>query len=249
MYLLILVLGIVLLPEASTLRCYQCTPGPDGNCTYTAQCPSEKYLCAVQRYVFYINGSVWNSTRRSCVLPEECGELSLNYGFYRDVIASKCCNTDLCNTQPPPEITPPVPSGIKCTTCDEQGCNAALNCLGNEDRCISATDYMPGQMVTLKACASEAACHYMQTALMTETTAAEVNCCQSDYCNSGSSTSTPTTSTTTITTTTPTTTTTTTPTTTPTTSTTTTTPATSTTASTSAGLLLLVAPLISLVLS
>ncbi|XP_047454170.1 urokinase plasminogen activator surface receptor-like [Mugil cephalus] len=151
MYLLILVLGIVLLPE-------------DG---------SEYY----------------ESTRRSCVLPEECGEHSLNVGFYRDVIASKCCNTDLCNTQPPPEITPPVPSGIKCTTCDEQGCNAAVNCLGNEDRCISATVFTPGYMTTMKACASKAQCLYIQTALMTETTAAEVNCCQGDYCNSASSTS------------------------------------------------------------
>ncbi|XP_047455195.1 urokinase plasminogen activator surface receptor-like [Mugil cephalus] len=239
MYLLILVLGIVLLPEASTLRCYDCYSGPDGNCTKTAQCPSEKYLCAVQRYVHYTNGSEdRNDTIRSCALPKECGELSLSYGFDRGVIASKCCNTDLCNTQPVPEITPPVPSGRKCSTCDKQGCNTTLNCLGNEDRCILLTNYLPGYIMTLKGCASEAECRYMQTASVTETTAVEVNCCQEDYCNSGSSTSTPTTSTTTGTTTTPTTTTATTPTTTP-----------NASSSTSAGLMLLVAPLISLVLS
>ncbi|XP_047454697.1 urokinase plasminogen activator surface receptor-like [Mugil cephalus] len=190
MYLLTLVLGIVLLPEARTLICYECAPGQTGTCTETTQCPSQKNQCAVQRLVSYTGGSeVLNVTEKSCALPEECGEHSLNFGVSRTVIASKCCSTNLCNTQPASGVTPAVPNGRKCFSSDGQTSTTTLNCLGNEDHCISATVSTGDQMVTLKGCASKVICTNKESAQMMGTIGAEMSCCQGDYCNSASSTS------------------------------------------------------------
>ncbi|XP_047454699.1 urokinase plasminogen activator surface receptor-like [Mugil cephalus] len=144
MYLVTLILGIVLLPEARTLRCYECTSEQTGTCTETTtQCPSEKYQCAALRLVSYTGSSeVSNLFGKSCALPEECDQHSINYGVSRTIVTSKCCSTDLCNTQPAPEPSKTNPNGRKCFTCDGQTCTKTLNCHGNEDRCISTTGSM-----------------------------------------------------------------------------------------------------------
>ncbi|XP_047454172.1 urokinase plasminogen activator surface receptor-like, partial [Mugil cephalus] len=197
-YLLILVIGIVLLPEASTLRCYDCIPEVTGTCNETTTCPTEKNQCAavnlVSRiyndYCFIAGGSeVFNGTGKTCVLPEECGQHSVNFGVFRTVVTSKCCNTDLCNTQPAPEPSETNPNGRKCFTCVGQMCNTTLNCLGTEDSCISATVSTGGQNVTLKGCASKVLCTNKEFLRAIELLGAEVSCCQGDSCNSSSSTS------------------------------------------------------------
>ncbi|XP_047454173.1 urokinase plasminogen activator surface receptor-like [Mugil cephalus] len=191
MYLLTLVLGIVLLPEAFTLRCYECTSTLAGTCPETTtQCPSEKNQCAALRVVSYAGGSqniYW--TEKSCAVSEECGEHSLNFGVSRIVRISKCCSSDLCNIQRVPEPRETNPNGRKCFTCDEQTCNATLNCLGNEDRCISATVKKTQQNETMKGCASKALCSNKEFARIIGHSATRWRCCYGDYCNSASSTS------------------------------------------------------------
>ncbi|XP_047454696.1 urokinase plasminogen activator surface receptor-like [Mugil cephalus] len=191
MYLLTLVLGIVLLPEAFTLRCYECTSAQTGTCTETTkQCPSEKNQCAAQRLVSYAGSSkLLDVTGKSCAVSEECGELVIDYGVSRTVISSKCCNSDLCNTQPAPEPSKTNPNGKKCFSCNGQTCTTTLNCQGNEDRCISTIMNVGNEKVTLKGCASKAICTNMEFAQMTGAIGAEMSCCQGDYCNSASSTS------------------------------------------------------------
>ena len=39
---------------------------------------------------------------KSCVLAQECVNGSINLGTARTAITSKCCNSDLCNSQPAP---------------------------------------------------------------------------------------------------------------------------------------------------
>ncbi|XP_047453831.1 lymphocyte antigen 6B-like isoform X2 [Mugil cephalus] len=112
MYLLTLVLGIVLLPEANTLTCYECIP-LTGTCTETTTlCPTHRNQCAALVASYTDGSKVWNVNAKSCVAPEECGQYSANFGVSRTVIASKCCSTDLCNTQPAPECSDTINSII-----------------------------------------------------------------------------------------------------------------------------------------
>lgn len=39
---------------------------------------------------------------KSCFLPEECAESSVNFGISRIVISIKCCKSNLCNTEHAP---------------------------------------------------------------------------------------------------------------------------------------------------
>ncbi|XP_047453832.1 urokinase plasminogen activator surface receptor-like isoform X3 [Mugil cephalus] len=188
MYLLTLVLGIVLLPEANTLTCYECIP-LTGTCTETTTlCPTHRNQCAALVASYTDGSKVWNVNAKSCVAPEECGQYSANFGVSRTVIASKCCSTDLCNTQPAPEPNKTNPNGRKCFSCGGEICNTTLNCLGNEDYCISATVSTGGQNVTLKGCSSNVICTNKELAQIMGLTGVDMSCCQGDYCNSASST-------------------------------------------------------------
>ncbi|XP_047453826.1 urokinase plasminogen activator surface receptor-like [Mugil cephalus] len=191
MYLFTLVLGIVLLPEASTLRCYECKPGLDGTCSEaTTQCPSPANQCAAVRVTSYSGGSApANVNAKSCAVSEECVEHSINFGDSRTVVTSKCCNTDLCNTQPAPEPSTLNPNGKKCVTCDGENCNTILNCQGNEDYCISATVNAGGEKITMKGCVSRTLCLNTKSTLVPALLQAEISCCQGNNCNSASSTS------------------------------------------------------------
>ncbi|XP_050931829.1 urokinase plasminogen activator surface receptor isoform X6 [Lates calcarifer] len=189
MYLL-LIFGITLLPQAYTLKCYECILGASGSCTSKEkECPSQDYQCGALKVTSYTGESKLSADSKGCALPNECVEGSLNFGVARTVFTSKCCSSDLCNTQPAPDPSKSSPNGKKCFTCDGQKCTATLNCAGNEDSCISATVSVGGEKTTVKGCASKTVCANIQTAQMMEAIGAEMSCCQGDYCNSANSTS------------------------------------------------------------
>ncbi|KAK2910389.1 hypothetical protein Q8A73_008104 [Channa argus] len=79
---------------------------------------------------------------KTCSLAEDCIGGSINYGAYRTAVTTKCCTTELCNNQPPADPNRSKPNGKKCFTCNNQTCTAALDCEGDEDYCISATDLL-----------------------------------------------------------------------------------------------------------
>ncbi|XP_045898932.1 urokinase plasminogen activator surface receptor-like [Micropterus dolomieu] len=190
MYLLTLIFGIVF-HKAYTLKCYECVLGNSGTCTDTTkECPLSGQQCGALRVLSYAGGSkLVDLNVKSCALADECIEGSVNFGISRTVITSKCCTSDLCNTQPPAEPSKSNPNGKKCFSCDGQKCTATLNCEGNEDHCISAAVNTGGVQTTVKGCASKQICSNTANPQISGAIGPEISCCQGDFCNSASSTS------------------------------------------------------------
>ncbi|KAI3360908.1 hypothetical protein L3Q82_013120 [Scortum barcoo] len=126
---------------------------------------------------------------KSCALAAECVEGSVNFGISKTILTSKCCNSELCNSQPAPAPSKSSPNGRKCFQCDGQTCTGTLNCEGDEDHCISSTVNTGNQKITMKGCASKLLCSTGANNQISAAIGAEFSCCQGDYCNSASSTS------------------------------------------------------------
>ncbi|KAL3980923.1 alpha-2-macroglobulin-like protein [Sarotherodon galilaeus] len=197
MQILVLILGIVLLPKACALKCYECIPDLSGSCTETTKdCPSNTQcgFNSIQFNFIYIapnhnkSGTKADVKEKGCAAAEECVQASVNYGVIQNLITSKCCTSDLCNSQDAPEGSISSPNGKKCFYCDGTDCSKTLNCNGDEDHCISTTVTAGGQKATVKGCASKVICSSTQTAQIPGITGAEISCCQGDLCNSASST-------------------------------------------------------------
>ncbi|XP_039464374.1 urokinase plasminogen activator surface receptor-like [Oreochromis aureus] len=189
MQILVLILGIVLLPKACALKCFECTPELSGSCTQTTkECPFNTQ-CRSARMTSYAGGSkLFDIKAKSCAAAEECVQASINFGVSQTLMTSKCCTSNLCNTQDAPEGSISSPNGKKCFQCHGNDCTKTLNCNGNEDHCIKTTVTAGGQKVTLKGCASKVICSGTQSAQIPGITGAEISCCQGDLCNSAIST-------------------------------------------------------------
>uniref|UniRef100_A0A3Q2VTK9 Urokinase plasminogen activator surface receptor-like n=1 Tax=Haplochromis burtoni TaxID=8153 RepID=A0A3Q2VTK9_HAPBU len=172
---------------ACALKCYECTPDLSGSCTQTTkECPSNTQ-CRSARLTSYAGSTKAEVKMKSCAAAEECVQASVNFGVTETLLTSKCCTSDLCNSQDAPEGLS-SPNGKKCFQCDGNGCTKTLNCNGNQDHCISTTMSAGGQKVTLKGCASKLICSGMQSAQFAAITGAEISCCQGNLCNGASST-------------------------------------------------------------
>ncbi|XP_014267561.3 urokinase plasminogen activator surface receptor [Maylandia zebra] len=186
---LVLILGIVLLPRACALKCYECIPDLSGSCAQTTkECPSNTQ-CGSVRVTSYAGGSkLVDIKAKSCAAAEECVQASINFGVSQTLLTSKCCTSDLCNSQDAPEGSISSPNGKKCFQCDGNDCTKTLNCNGDEDHCISTRVTSGGQKVTVKGCASKVVCSSTQSAQIAGIIGTEISCCQGDLCNSAIST-------------------------------------------------------------
>ncbi|XP_029573001.1 uncharacterized protein LOC115164532 isoform X3 [Salmo trutta] len=103
MYLIVPILVSLLLPKAYSLKCFECTPGESGACTdKETDCPTQ---CGNTRITSYMGGTKLSDVNmKSCSVPAQCLTASVNFGMMRTMIASTCCNTDLCNSQSIPVL-------------------------------------------------------------------------------------------------------------------------------------------------
>uniref|UniRef100_A0A672HWQ3 UPAR/Ly6 domain-containing protein n=1 Tax=Salarias fasciatus TaxID=181472 RepID=A0A672HWQ3_SALFA len=195
MYQLLLILGVVLLPEVDALQCYQCSSDDDDSCL-TTECNSGSHCAAVRMtsyrgfFFFFLIVIFFLSKKKKNSEQFLCLQGSFNYGYGRIVYNYKCCSTNLCNDQPASEASL-SPNSKKCFTCDAMGqnCDATLNCLGDEDRCFSTTVInVDGMTVREMGCASHEICETFFTPGQGGP-GVDYECCQGDFCNSASSTS------------------------------------------------------------
>ncbi|XP_014826193.1 PREDICTED: urokinase plasminogen activator surface receptor-like isoform X1 [Poecilia mexicana] len=190
MFLFTLVLQVLFLPEADNLKC-ECASNLPGSCTQkTIECSSQNYRCSAATQVKFLGGAKFSELNdKSCVLPELCLDFSVNYGAYRVVQKSSCCNGDICNAKidypkPDDKLTP---SGRKCFSCVGENCMKTLDCVGDENYCVKVTGNLDGASLTMKGCASELVCSDKTASLVNQFTGVKLSCCQGDYCNSASS--------------------------------------------------------------
>ncbi|XP_046894554.1 urokinase plasminogen activator surface receptor-like [Hypomesus transpacificus] len=187
MHFAVLFVGCALFSTAFTLKCYECVPGADLTCTETQKtCPSSTQ-CAAMRVTSYAGGSkIVDVTAKSCATPAECLTGSMNFGISRTLLNSKCCTTELCNSQTVPESSSGTPNGKQCFTCNGQDCLTTLDCLGDENSCISTTTEVSGQKVSMKGCASRSFCAGSMSAQLPGISV-KLDCCEGHLCNDAQS--------------------------------------------------------------
>uniref|UniRef100_A0A4W5MD59 UPAR/Ly6 domain-containing protein n=1 Tax=Hucho hucho TaxID=62062 RepID=A0A4W5MD59_9TELE len=188
MHLIVPILVCVLLPKAYSLTCFECIPGVSGECTdKQTNCPNPTQ-CGNLRIMSYMGDTqIVDINGKSCAQPSECLNASVNFGNVRTTIATKCCNTDLCNSQRVPESTKAPPNGKKCFTCTGTDCTSTLSCLGDEDRCISTTVNMAGNEMKMKGCASKSICVGDVSQALGPAIVIDMKCCEGNLCNNAQS--------------------------------------------------------------
>ncbi|XP_056142889.1 urokinase plasminogen activator surface receptor-like [Lampris incognitus] len=120
---------------------------------------------------------------KSCAMLFQCINGSINFGITRTQISSRCCSTDLCNSQNIPVLNNSNPNGRRCFTCNSQDCAATLDCLGEEDRCITTKVEVGNKKMDMKGCASKSVCIGGAAAQMGGSMTGDLNCCEGNLCN------------------------------------------------------------------
>uniref|UniRef100_A0A8C7YXH5 UPAR/Ly6 domain-containing protein n=1 Tax=Oryzias sinensis TaxID=183150 RepID=A0A8C7YXH5_9TELE len=183
MHLFALTLGIWLLPKGDTLTCWECTQGISQNCTQR-ECPSQNHQCGASRVITYIGGSkLLDNNKLGCVLPEDCGEGSINFGLSKIWAKTQCCNYKLCNNQWVPDPIKTITNGRQCFGSLGLTCSNVLACEGNEDHCITTTVDVGGTTTTVQGCASKLMCS-ASNIVPSQLLGTNSSCCKGNLCNS-----------------------------------------------------------------
>uniref|UniRef100_A0A3B1IXS7 Urokinase plasminogen activator surface receptor-like n=1 Tax=Astyanax mexicanus TaxID=7994 RepID=A0A3B1IXS7_ASTMX len=169
-------------PPAPGLKCYECTSGLSGTCTKKERhCPDQ---CVSVNTATYFAGVKQEVVRKGCAANAgQCITGSLNLGVVRTTVNSRCCSTDLCNSQSVPALTKKSLNGRKCYTCVDDICTGSVSCEGDEDHCISGTADAGGVRMTVKGCASRSYCVSPASSILAAGISGGVSCCNSDLCN------------------------------------------------------------------
>ncbi|XP_066527006.1 urokinase plasminogen activator surface receptor-like [Hoplias malabaricus] len=176
---LLLICGLY--PSALSLKCYQCIPDTSGTCTNTQTvCPSQ---CGSVTTVVNVAGQQSAISAKDCASAAECVSGSLNLGTMKTTINTQCCSTDLCNSQNPPALPFKSPNGKRCYYCTDKDCSGIVDCLGDEDQCISLKVSAAGVQVTSKGCATRSICNAPTGSMQTAGISGDVSCCSGNLCN------------------------------------------------------------------
>ncbi|CAM4328539.1 unnamed protein product [Leuciscus chuanchicus] len=141
------------------------------------RCYNEESKCASSRRVRYMAGRKHETIEEACVRASECKSWSITATPIRMEYSVQCCDTDMCNDSPAPDLNS-QPNGKKCYSCDWEGCSQTVDCMGNENHCFTANGPFPHSSV-MKGCASEFACGLSGMFGPHD----NVTCCEGNLCN------------------------------------------------------------------
>lgn len=162
------------------MPCYRCK-SEMGSCVgKRVYCLPGTVCASITSTLKIFGNTVMNTNMKSCVQPQTCGNGSINFGVSRTAMSIQCCETHLCNSQDAPVYTPNRPNGRQCYTCDRYSCLNKLNCVGNEDHCITAKETNRGLPTTIKGCASKSLCSVVP---QLGPRFKDSSCCQGNLCN------------------------------------------------------------------
>ncbi|KAL2079233.1 hypothetical protein ACEWY4_024977 [Coilia grayii] len=179
-----LILISSLISQALPLTCNNCFSDATGFChDIQGPCAEE---CASVRIATYVDGrrkGVMNL--KTCYPSDMCIVGSLNLGTSRVKVENKCCSTDLCNDQTPPESLEDISNGKRCFTCRNGDCSLRVECLGNEDHCVTSlsTDEEGRSSGIQKGCVSRSVCQQRDSSFFLDNVADRLVCCVGDLCN------------------------------------------------------------------
>uniref|UniRef100_A0A8C4TDL5 Prestalk protein-like n=1 Tax=Erpetoichthys calabaricus TaxID=27687 RepID=A0A8C4TDL5_ERPCA len=166
-----------------SLKCYRCQTDANGTCIETQQtCSAPNMTCGSLTQQITMSGLNRTTKWRTCLADANCGvPVSFNNGTSRITLASKCCSTDLCNTNDVPAYTESNQNGLQC--CSSDSCSTTVMCLGKETVCVTIQDQEDGVLLVQKGCATSNICtsnfgesQYLLTG--------QISCCTGLLCNS-----------------------------------------------------------------
>ncbi|XP_062871515.1 urokinase plasminogen activator surface receptor-like [Trichomycterus rosablanca] len=176
-----LLLFCMFFTKALALKCNQCTSS--GPCSPVTQVDCPGTQCASITASVTAAGVKTDVNVKTCGAPDECATQSLNFGLVKVTSNAKCCSTDLCNTDAPADLAQSA-NGKMCYTCDSNSnCSKTLNCMGSEDRCISATVEQGGNKIAMKGCVSKIVCDAASGSSQQGIAMTKLTCCEGNLCN------------------------------------------------------------------
>ncbi|XP_036448327.1 ly-6/neurotoxin-like protein 1 [Colossoma macropomum] len=120
---------------------------------------------------------------KGCAAAGQCVSGSLNLGLVKTSLNSKCCSTDLCNSNKAPALPKGSPNGRKCYACADDDCFRTVDCEGDEDQCISGRVSVGGAQMKMKGCASRSFCTADASSMKATGVTGSVTCCEGNLCN------------------------------------------------------------------
>ncbi|XP_047663076.1 urokinase plasminogen activator surface receptor-like [Tachysurus fulvidraco] len=194
---LTLILTCLLFSSALGLQCYQCIPDSSGSCESTVtQCPDRcGSITTTNTATTNQDGMLTSVSVKSCLDASQCINGSVRLLNQLTVnVNTKCCSTDLCNTETLPAQTNQISNGRRCYTCAGENCTVdcqgghcnktigTVDCVGDEDRCISITVSEFGVTTSVEGCASKSVCDLIAVQEMMGF-GSSVTCCKGNLCN------------------------------------------------------------------
>ncbi|XP_053178379.1 phospholipase A2 inhibitor and Ly6/PLAUR domain-containing protein-like [Scomber japonicus] len=194
--ILSLTLTWTLSSTAEVLQCWQ-GQGFDPKRSSLFPCDSTE-LCATIAARGTVGGDYQEPTLRSCVpsflFSEGKHTFSLSFGFVTMAASVYVCNTDGCNNEDIPFPDVQRENGLQCFTCDvpfSAVCNQTVQCVGDEDRCISGTaqdKYNVDLTSHISGCVSANYCEVLSRYELLPDRRVKfprpLKCCGSNFCNS-----------------------------------------------------------------
>ncbi|XP_053308248.1 phospholipase A2 inhibitor gamma subunit B-like [Spea bombifrons] len=173
--LLFTIIFLDLTARGHALSCIQCVNQDEAKCSGPSiVCHPSQNACASSYTVIMIGGMEINKQfLRHCESRAACdkhGSISVPDGRIKKI--TNCCFSDNCT--PPSPVFPPDKknkNGVRCPSCyapNNRTCTSEyiMECLGDENRCITKVDTFSGAIrstVAMRGCASKEVCeisHY-----------------------------------------------------------------------------------------